>query len=203
MWCEKPLVDTWERAIYIYDMFKKNNNLLFVDWTYTFNPCIIALKKILKDKKLKQIILNRTNNGPARTDATSIEDLSTHDLSILYYLFGTDETLKFHWNEFSLDESKKTGSNLSWCYKDGVQILINSSWQHDQKNRASIFITDDDKIIMFDDINKVIIDDGKKINYSGEITPLHAAMIKFSGADNFESNKKITLKITETCNLTI
>jgi predicted dehydrogenase len=203
VWCEKPLVDTWERAVDIYDTFKKNKNLLFVDWTYTFNPCIVALKNILKYKKLKQIILNRTNNGPARTDATSIEDLSSHDLSILYYLFGTDETLKFHWNEFSLDESKKTGSNLSWCYKNGVQILINSSWQHDQKNRASIFVTSDDEIIMFDDINKVIINNGKKTDHSKEITPLHIAMLNFFDADNFEFNQRITLKIAETCNSTI
>lgn len=203
VWCEKPLVDSWKDAIEIYKSFEIRRNLLFVDWTYTFNPCVEYLKSTLKNKRLKQIILNRTNNGPVRTDANSILDLSTHDLSILYFLFGTEETFLFHWNEFSLDTTKKIGSNLSWCFKDDMQIVINSSWQHSHKNRVSVFITDDDRVIVFDDVNKVVVINGEKKDFSKEISPLHSAINNFFYSDDFEQNKKITLKISETLDYAI
>lgn len=203
VWCEKPLVESWKDALEIYRSFEIRRNLLFVDWTYTFNPCVGYLKSVLKNKQLKQIILNRTNNGPVRTDANSILDLSTHDLSILYFLFGTEETFLFHWNEFSLDATKKIGSNLSWCFKDEMQIVINSSWQHGHKNRVSMFIADDDRVIVFDDVNKVVVIDGEKKDFSKEISPLQAAINNFFYSDEFEENKKITLKISETLDYAI
>lgn len=198
VWSEKPLVKTLESAKKIYDLFESKNNKLFVDWTYTFNPCIHYLKSKLKEKKIKQIVLNRTNNGPIRTDASSILDLSSHDLSILYYLFGTEEKFDFTWNEFSMDKTKKVGSNVSWCYKDGTQILINSSWQHEMKNRVSFFVTDSDEIFIFDDLNKIIIENGTRIDFSDKKSPLHIALESFFLSENFATNKEITLKITET-----
>jgi predicted dehydrogenase len=198
VWCEKPLVPELVTAVEIYHRFETRHNLLFVDWTYTFNPCVQHLKKILRGKKIKQIILNRTNNGPARTDAGSILDLASHDLSILYYLFENRTTYQFHWDEFSMDPTKGIGSNLSYCYQNGVQIIINSSWQHHSKNRVSLFITEDDQIIAFDDINKVVIEDGVKTSFADHPSPLHSAMKHFFKNDDFEDNRDLTLKITRT-----
>ena len=200
VWCEKPLVGSYRSAVYIYDQFKKSDNRLFVDWTYTFNPCVLELKKILENRKLKQIIINRTNNGPARTDANTIMDLSTHDLSMLYYMF--DKTISgeydFNWNEFSMDPTKKIGSNISWCYRDGTQIIINSSWQHDSKNRISIFIDDNDDIIVFDDIQKTVTVNGKKVRISSKASPLQNAMKHFFHSKAFDENQKLTLQISKT-----
>jgi len=61
IWCEKPLTLTLKESEDIYSLMDKNNNMLFVDWVYTFNPCIDRVKKIVSKKKIKQVILNRTN----------------------------------------------------------------------------------------------------------------------------------------------
>lgn len=196
IWCEKPLVESFDDSIKIYSLLKENNNKLFVDWIYTFNSCIIHLKYILKDKKLKQIILNRTNFGPVRTDCTSIHDLSSHDLSILYFLFE-DLEFDFKFNEFSIDENKSFGSNISWCYLNGVQIIINSSWEHENKNRVSLFITDNNEIIVFDDVNKIIINNGIIENFSTYPSPIENSINYFIKENNFNENESLTIKITK------
>jgi predicted dehydrogenase len=196
IWCEKPLVQTSERAEKIYERMEKNNNKLFVDWVYTFNDCIIRIKNILSKKKIKQIILNRTNDGPVRHDTNSIHDLSSHDLSILHYIFD-DLEFDFCFNEFSMKSHEKFGSNISWYYKDGLQVIINSSWQHKTKNRISLFITEDDEIIVFDDIKKQIVTNSGVENFEGSPSPIHNALNYFFNDLSFEDNKMITIKVTK------
>ena len=196
IWCEKPLTLTLKESNDIYSLMNKNNNMLFVDWVYTFNPCIDRVKKIVSKKKIKQVILNRTNDGPVRHDCGSIPDLSSHDLSILYYIFGLDN-FDFTWNEFSIKSNEEFGSNISWYYKDGLQVIINSSWQHKTKNRVSLFITEDDEIIVFDDVKKTIVTARGLEDLSDSKSPLQLAMNYFFTSDNFNENKNITLKITK------
>lgn len=196
VWCEKPLVQTSEEAREVYHLMESNNNKLFVDWIYTFNPGIRNIKKIIKDKKIKQIILNRTNDGPKRNDCTSILDLSVHDLSILYYLFDFDY-INLTWNEFSVKSNENFGSNVSWYYKDGMQIIINSSWQHRDKNRVSLFLTQEDEIIVFDDIKKSVISPSGNKDFSEFDSPLILAMKSFFKEEEFIANRELTLKITK------
>jgi predicted dehydrogenase len=195
IWCEKPLSENLKLVEEIYKKIELNNNHLFVDWTYTFNPCVHRLKNIISEKKLKQIILNRTNKGPIRHDCTSIHDLSVHDLSILYFLFD-DVEFDFNFNEFSIN-NMDIGSSVNWSYKNGLQVLINSSWEHETKNRVSIFITYDDEIIVFDDIKKNINNNGLIETFDSSNSPIKNAMDYFFNSDNFLSNKTITTKITK------
>lgn len=203
IWCEKPMVLTMDEASSIYALMKRNNNLLFIDWIYTFNPCVERIKQIISNEKIKQIILNRTNDGPVRHECGSIHDLSSHDLSILYYILNRTN-FDFTWNEFSIKTNEEFGSNISWYYKDGLQVIINSSWQHKTKNRISLFITEDDNIIVFDDVKKVIVTKNGVEDFSKELSPIHLAMNYFFTSNDFNQNKDITLKITKNlCNLTI
>lgn len=196
IWCEKPLVESNEKAMSIYQKMELNNNKLFVDWVYTFNPIINKIKTLVEDKKIKQVILNRTNDGPKRFDTNSIYDLSSHDLSILYHIFDIN-TLNLTWNEFSIKSNEDVGSNISWHYKDGLQVIINSSWQHKTKNRVSLFITEDDEIIVFDDIKKTLVTTEGVENYSKSTSPLESAIQYFMTNTSFEENKNLTLKITK------
>jgi hypothetical protein len=196
IWCEKPLVNTFQESTEIYSLMEQNNNMLFVDWVYTFNPCVDKIRKIVSKKKIKQVILNRTNDGPKRFDTSSIHDLSSHDLSILYHVFGR-ANFDFTWNEFSIKSNEEFGSNISWYYKSGLQVIINSSWQHKTKNRVSLFITEDDEVIVFDDVKKVIITNNGVEDFSDSPSPIHIGMRHFFSNDNFDSNKEITLKITK------
>lgn len=196
IWCEKPLVQTVAEAEMIYNLMETNNNKLFVDWIYTFNPCIQNIKKLIKNKKIKQVILNRTNDGPKRNDCTSIFDLSVHDLSIIYYLFDFDY-VDMSWNEFSVKSNENFGSNVSWYYKDGLQVIINSSWQHKDKNRVSLFITDDDEIIVFDDIKKSVVSSKGVKDFADSESPLHSSINFFFKENDYNFNKQLTLKITK------
>jgi predicted dehydrogenase len=199
IWCEKPLVSTLDQASFLYELTGKTGNHLFVDWIYNYNPAIDFIQSYLNGKKVKQILLNRTNNGPVRTDCKSYWDLSSHDLTILLKILGINYPFKFKWNEFSLKTNENFGSNLSWHYSDGIQIIVNSSWQHTSKNRVILFILEDDSIIVFNDQNKTIIIDGKEVkNYTNYPPPLHTALnIFFSGeTSEYEENKDLTLRIT-------
>ena len=196
IWCEKPLVQSLDEANLIYHSMESNNNKLFVDWVYTFNPCIQNIKKLTKNKKIKQVILNRTNDGPKRNDCTSIFDLSVHDLSILYYLFDIDY-IDMTWNEFSVKSNENFGSNVSWYYNNGLQVIINSSWQHQTKNRVSLLITDDDEIIVFDDIKKLVVSSKGTKDFSDSESPLHSAIDYFFNEYDYSYNKELTLKITK------
>jgi len=197
IWCEKPLVRTVVEYDEIINLNNTNKNLIMVDWVYTFNPCIEFIKNQLQNKKIKQIILNRTNDGPKRNDCNSIYDLSSHDLSILFYLFP-EKNFNFDFNEFSVKSNENFGSNISWSYTDGAQIIINSSWQHENKNRISYFITNDDEILIFDDIKKTVTVDNKIFDFSKSNSPLKSAVKTFFEKKEFSENLNITLKIIKT-----
>ena len=201
IWCEKPLSADIETVNSIYKKLKAKGNNLLVDWVYTFNPAVHYIKDILKGKEVKQIILNRTNDGPVRTDCNSIWDLSSHDVSMLYTIFGIDRDFDVDWSEFSIKTHENFGSNISWSYNSGMQIIINSSWQHQHKNRISLFITVDDQIIVFDDIQKmVVLETGEVINFSDFQAPLETAIQYFFEETDFTENEKMTKKITKTIN---
>lgn len=196
IWCEKPLTQSLVDANKIYSMVHKNNNKLFIDWIYTFNPCIDRIKNIISNKKIKQVILNRTNDGPMRSDCGSIHDLSSHDLSILYHIFPKSK-FDFTWNEFSVKSNEDRGSSINWSYKNGLQIIINSSWQHKIKNRTSLFITEDDEVIVFDDVKKTVVTSDGVEDFSKNIPPLIMAIYNFFSNDDFKKNMDLTLKITK------
>lgn len=199
IWCEKPLVLNLDEANYLYLLAESNSTSLFVDWTYVYNSGVNFLKEKLKEFEISQVILNRTNDGPERKDCDSRWDLSSHDLSIIFHIFGDIKPL-VKWNEFSLIEQKFFGSNLSSFYDDKFQIIINSSWQQQTKNRTSIFITEDLRSIIMDDLSKKIILDGEIIYEFSEFSPLKNSISVFLRNDpvELEYNKNLTLKITYT-----
>ena len=198
IWSEKPLAESVKDIDNIYKKLESKNNKLFVDWVYTHNTAINFIKESLVGKEIKQIVLNRTNDGPVRFDCNSIWDLSSHDVSILYKIFDFNN-LKVNWDEFTLKTNEKFGSNISWAYNDGMQIIINSSWQHQFKNRVSLFVTKDDEVITFDDIAKTVTTgDGKVHDFSNDISPLEEALNFFFTSKDFKYNKNLTYKITKT-----
>jgi hypothetical protein len=120
---------------------------------------------------------------------------------MLYTIFGIDKDFGVDWSEFSIKTHENFGSNISWSYNSGMQIIINSSWQHQHKNRISLFITVDDQIIVFDDIQKkVVLETGEVINFSDFQAPLETAIQYFFEETDFTENEKMTKKITKTIN---
>ena len=80
-----------------------------------------------------------------------------------------------------------------------MQIIINSSWQHQFKNRVSLFVTENDEIIIFDDIAKTVTTgDGEVHDFSDDTSPLELALNFFFTSKDFDYNKNLTYKITKT-----
>jgi predicted dehydrogenase len=197
IWCEKPLVSNLDDLYHLYEISEKNRSKIFVDWVYLYNPGVNFLKGIIQETDIFQIILNRTNDGPIRSDCDSRWDLSTHDLSIIFCLFENVNMVPV-WNEFSIKTGERFGSNLSHIFTEKFQIIINSSWQHSEKNRTSIFVTKKIGTIIMDDLSKKIIIDGKVAFDFSETSPLKNSILTFvsNKSEDFEYNKGITIKIT-------
>jgi hypothetical protein len=62
---------------------------------------------------------------------------------------------------------------------------------------VSVFITEDDEIIVFDDIKKTLVSNLGKENFSNHKSPLEISILHFLTNQTFSYNKQITLKITK------
>ena len=87
---EKPLASTGDEAQELVAEAEKLQRLLLVDFTYLFHPDIELLCQKVREGFLGDKLLyydsTRVNWGPARCDASAIEDLAVHDLAILQCL---------------------------------------------------------------------------------------------------------------------
>ena len=91
----------------------KNKNVLMFGYIYAYNNNIKFLKRFLKNKnngKILYLNFQRQNLGPIRSDVNVSYDLSSHDLSIIYYLFNK---LPNKINNISYAMLKKNISDIS------------------------------------------------------------------------------------------
>ena len=149
---EKPGLKTFNEINKIKKL--KNNKILMFGYIYTFNNNIKFLKKFVKNKnngKILYINFQRQNLGPIRNDVNVSYDLSSHDLSILYYLFNTLPK-KINNNSYPiLKKNISDISNLSFKLKNFF-VDINNSWLNPDKIRR-ITIISEKKMLLFDEMN--------------------------------------------------
>lgn len=60
-----------------------------------------------------------------------------------------------------------------------------------------MFITEDDEIIVFDDIKKQIVTNNGVENFEDSPSPIHNALNYFFNDSSFDDNKIITIKVTK------
>lgn len=132
---------------------KEVKNITF-GYIYLFNNHIHFIKKFIKNKrngKILYIKFQRQNLGPIRSDVNVSYDLSTHDLSILMYLFNKKMKL-INQNSYKILNKKISDiSNLSFKI-DKFYADINNSWLNPDKIRRIIIITSK-KMLLFDEMN--------------------------------------------------
>ena len=133
----------------------KNNKILMFGYIYMFNNYINFIKKFVTDKKNGKVLylkFQRQNLGPIRNDVSVSHDLSSHDLSILYYILGE---LPKNVTESSYSILKKKLpdiSNLSAKFKN-IYIDIHNSWLNPDKVRRITVVTKK-KMLLFDEMKK-------------------------------------------------
>jgi predicted dehydrogenase len=145
-------------------MAKKNSCRLFVDWLFTYNNEVNYIQKYyFDDKKLGEplnINMNRLNKGPARTDTNAIQDLASHDISILEYWFRQPAS-SVNWISYKRNkQSLKDDSCVGILKFNKTTVQINCSWEHNIKDRTCI-LGFENGIVQWDDIKKEIIDEEK------------------------------------------
>ncbi len=141
--------------------FGKSLNKLSFGYIYMFNNYIRYIKKFIKNKKngkLLYIKFQRQNLGPIRNDVNVSYDLSSHDISILLYLFNNKIKLINSYGYNILRKDISDISSLSFKIKNAYAD-INNSWINPDKVRRIIVITSK-KMLLFDEmkpINKIKI----------------------------------------------
>lgn len=151
----------------------KNKKILMFGYIYIFNKYIKFIKKFISNKKngkLLYINFQRQNLGPIRNDVNVSYDLSSHDLSIILYLFNNLPNKINHNSYKILKKNISDISNLNFKLKN-IFFDINNSWLNPEKVRKITIITSK-KMLLFnelDDLNKIKIfnkyAEYPKINY--------------------------------------
>lgn len=159
---EKPGFKNLKEIIKIKDLYPKESKKLFFGYIYLFNNYIEFIKKFCNEKKNGKILymkFQRQNLGPIRNDVDVSYDLSSHDLSILKYIFNKKKIKILKNQSYKLLNTKISDlSNLSLKIDD-IFIDINNSWINPDKIRRIIIITQK-KMLLFDEMlekNKIKI----------------------------------------------
>ena len=151
---EKPGVITssdFKKLIRINKIYKRK---IMVGYVYCFNNFIQYIKEVLVKKKLGKILyvnFQRQNLGPIRNDVDVTYDLSSHDLSIILYLFKKIPKKLSHINYPILNKKISDISNLH-LKLGNIFIDINCSWLNPTKVRK-IIIIGSKKMLLFDEMN--------------------------------------------------
>jgi len=153
---EKPVVKKVSFLKKLIRISEKNKCIFMTGYVYCFNDYIKYIKKILINKKLGKVLyidIQRKNLGPIRSDVSSSFDLTSHDLSILLYLFNkTPKVINYNGNDIL---KKKIYDNFNANLKiNDIRINLNSSWLYPEKLRKLIIIGSK-KMLVFDELNEV------------------------------------------------
>ena len=159
---EKPGFKNLNEINKIKKMFPQESKKMFFGYIYLFNNYIEFIKKFCSNKKNGKILymkFQRQNLGPIRNDVDVSYDLSSHDLSIIKYIFNNKKIKILKNQSYKLLNSKISDlSNISLKI-DNIFIDINNSWINPDKIRRIIIITQK-KMLLFDEMlekNKIKI----------------------------------------------
>ena len=139
----------------------KEKKIIMFGYIYVFNNNIKFIKKFINDKKNGKILyikFQRQNLGPIRNDVNASYDLSSHDLSILYFLFNKIPNKIKNFSHSILKKNISDISNLSFKFMNFF-VDINNSWLNPDKVRRLTIVTEK-KMLLFDEIkngNKIKI----------------------------------------------
>ena len=178
VFCEKLLVFTEGECDELYNIARKNDCKLFVDWVFIYNPCVEKIKEIIQKEGMpKNIIANRMNYGPPRYDVDSKWDLASHDVSILLYILDQKPKNKF-WKTFKRNKFSKTDdSAVGLLFFEETNAQINVSWEYGQKNRDFI-LEFDNFFVTWNDINKTVTKN-KALEQIKSYSPLEKSIENF------------------------
>ena len=194
VFCEKPLTTDADSSTCLYATSAYHNaGSLFVDWIFTFNPCVKAIREIIdRYGPPKNIMGNRLNYGPVRTDVSARWDLASHDVSIALHLLREMPTC-IQWVDFRRNSlSTQADSTVGVLSFENATVQINASWEYGKKDRTYTFEFDDG-FIYWDDSTMSVKSDFCEV-LMNPTSPLHNSINSFING-TFSKNEQEILTL--------
>lgn len=152
--CEKILARTTAEVETLLNLATQKKRVLDVDYTFLHNSVVHALKKYISNDEigaLRYLTFKRTNLGPIRRDVDVIEDLASHDLSILYFLLGKPDWVFATGTDYN-NQGLLDLAFIQLGYNSGITALIHTSWINPLKQRI-VEVIGTKGMLVFDDVN--------------------------------------------------
>lgn len=152
--CEKILARSSDEVKVLLNLAAQKKIVLDVDYTFLHNSVVHALKKYISDNEIgtvRYLTFKRTNLGPFRTDVDVIEDLASHDLSILYFLLGKPDWVLATGADYH-EQGLLDLAFIQLGYNSGITALIHTSWINPIKQRV-VEVIGTKGMLVFDDVN--------------------------------------------------
>ncbi len=155
---EKPLTDTLDKALKLYDIAKSSGKIVSVGFIMRYHPLVNYLKNAARKELGKILAINskRTSWWPNRPwDAGVIKDLSIHDIDLVRYVFSKEARVVYG----------KIGSLKHSYYEDYALFIIDygefsgifeTNWVTPYKIRY-LSVTGDQAVVNIDFVSEELI----------------------------------------------
>ncbi len=154
--CEKPLTTRSAECETLIRLAAEQKRLLMVGHVFLFNAAVRKLREYLQEGKLGRLYYlsaRRTNLGPIRSDADSLWDLASHDISIFDYLLdGAAPVRVSAFGGAFLNAKRADVAFVSMEYPNNIVANIQVSWLDPQKRRE-ITVVGAQKMAIFNDMS--------------------------------------------------
>lgn len=128
---EKPIATTVQDALDIINAAEKNKVKLTVGHIERFNPAVIKLKEIIKNKELGEIntVMSRRVGiaGSSVTYENVILDLAIHDIDIFNYLLEKEPTKFYSFLGKSIHKDREDYADILLRY-DNTNAFLQVNW---------------------------------------------------------------------------
>lgn len=152
--CEKPLGLTMAECDELIALAERKERVLFVGHTFVYNPAVRLMRELIDAGEVGRVLYchaARTGLGPIRGDVNALWDLAPHDLSILFYLIGSEPvSVSAHGQAFLKDEWEDVVF-LHLRFEDGAIASAHVSWLDPYKTRR-VTVVGDRRMLVFDDV---------------------------------------------------
>ena len=154
---EKPLTLNSQDAQDLIEIARSRDLTLMVGHTFEYNAAVRALKKIIQDGELGQILYVdavRVNLGLFQRELDVLWDLAPHDLSILRYILGRDPISVSAQGGACIFDGIHDIAYLHLVFPDNILAHVRVSWLDPCKVRR-ITVVGSQKMLVYDDLENL------------------------------------------------
>ena len=152
--CEKPLAATVAECDDLIAAADRTGRVLFVGHTFLFNPAVRRMHELIEAGSIGRLLYAhavRTGLGPIRQDVNALWDLAPHDLSILFFLFGSEPVSVSATGRAFLRDDVEDVVFAQLRFEGGAIAGLHVSWLDPYKVRRLTGVGDQ-RMVVFDDV---------------------------------------------------